>query len=401
MTARPVIFQLLPSLGIGGVEQGAVDMAEALVRAGGRALVASDGGALLPQLRYVGGEHCHFPVPKTWAPWVFYRKVRAFQEILRRNKVQLVHARSRMPAWVAAVACQRERVPLVTTWHGVHQARSRVKRYYNSGLLKGEKVIAVSSHIADRLRSEYQVSDARLVTIARGSDAARFNPQRVNGTRIQALLDRWHVQDETPVIMLPGRMTEWKGHAVLVDALGQLASDHPHLSWVCVLAGPETDPAFARHVYHRACQWGIAERLRFVGPCEDMPAAYALAHMTVVPSCRPEPFGRVAVEAQMMGCPVIGTAQGGLMETIVPDQTGLLVPPRDRHSLGRAIVRLLTADEYDISEMSQRARAHACSLYTKQHMQRATLGVYDTLLGSTLQQQFDEQEDQTEAHDGE
>ncbi|MXV37021.1 MULTISPECIES: glycosyltransferase family 4 protein [unclassified Saccharibacter] len=392
MTPSPVVLQLLPSLGIGGVEQGAVDMAEAVAKAGGRALVASASGSLLPHLRYVGGEFRELPLPKKWSPFVFRRKVKELQTLIRRDQVQLVHARSRYPAWVAAQACKRENIPLVTTWHGVHKARSFIKRSYNTGLLQGDRVIAVSSHIAQRLQAEYGVSAERLVTIARGSDPQRFSMGTVSGPRVQALVDRWHIPEDQPVIVLPGRVTSWKGHALLVEALGQLAVEYPAVPWVCVFVGPETDPAFARRVHRRACDLGIADRLRFVGPCEDMPAVYTLAHMVVVPSCRPEPFGRVAVEAQMMGCPVIGSAQGGLAETIIPHETGLLVPPQDSGALEKAIVTFLMMNPYDRAEMGECAVAHVLQRYTKQQMQRETLGVYDALLGTSLQGYFGQQQ---------
>lgn len=389
MDRVPVILQVLPALGVGGVEQGTIDTAEAVVKAGGRAIVVSDTGALLPRLRYVGGTHYLLPLLKSASPFVFRKKVRLLQHILRHEKVDLVHARSRFPAWVAAAACWKEKIPLVTTWHGVHPARLCFKRYYNAGLLKGARIIAVSQYIAKRLKKEYRIKEERLVTIPRGCDPGYFKADGVSGARVQPLVDQWNIPEDSPVILMPGRVTRWKGQAWLVEALGRLAAQEPELSWVCILVGPETDPSFARYVYRRACRLGIAERLRFVGPCDDMAAAYTLATMVIVPSLRPEPFGRVAIEAQMMGRPVIGTAHGGLLESIISDKTGILVPPHDRDALMKAVKTLLVADDDIKMAMNHDAQEHVLAHYTKQKMQQDTLAVYDDLIGCSLRDHFD------------
>ncbi|MXV44985.1 glycosyltransferase [Saccharibacter sp. 17.LH.SD] len=386
---KPVILQVLPALSVGGVERGAIDMAEAVVQAGGRCLVASDVGAMLPRLRYVGGEHRLLSLPKTFSPIVFSQKVKELRSILRDEGVDLVHARSRYAVWVAVIACRKENVPLVTTWHGVHEARHWLKRFYNAGLTKGQRVIAVSSHIAQRLRNEYRVKKEQLVVIPRGSDPELFDPSSVNGVRVQALLDHWDVPDDSKIILMPGRLTPWKGQAILVRALGQLMQKCIDQPWVCVFLGPETNPKFAQSLYSEARALGIEERLRFAGMCDDMPAAYALSTVVVVPSLKPEPFGRVAIEAQMMGRPVIGTAQGGLAESILPYETGMLVPSDDSAALVEAIETLLNTCENRRDRMGQSARKHVLAHYTKGLMQAATLNVYDALLGTRLEDRFE------------
>ncbi|MCX5616135.1 glycosyltransferase family 4 protein [Bombella sp. TMW 2.2559] len=388
MKQKPVILQVLPALGIGGLERGAIDMAEAISQAGGRALVAAGSGALVARLRYVGGEFVEMEFRKRASLLYFFSRVRALRELIRREGVSLVHARSRYPALVAAVACRKERVPLVTTWHGDHQARFWFKKFYNSGLVRGQRVIAVSEHIGERLRREYRIGDDRLRIIPRGSDPEVFSPDAVRGIQMQGLLERWRISEESRIILMPGRMTRWKGQECLIEALGYLATHHPEQDWVCVMVGPGEDNSYTQMLNKMAEERGIANRLRFAGPCNDMAAAYRLAHVVTVPSLRPEPFGRVPVEAQMMGCWVIGSARGGLKETIQHGESGTLVPAGDYRALAGALREVLDVPPELMAERQDEIRAHALARYTKQHMQKATLGVYDELLSVGLRDAF-------------
>ena len=388
MKQKPVILQVLPALGVGGLERGAIDMAEAISQAGGRALVAAGTGALVARLRYVGGEFVEMEFRKRASPLYFLSRVRALRELIRREGVSLVHARSRYPALVASVACRRERVPLVTTWHGDHQTRFWPKKFYNSGLVRGQRVIAVSEHIGARLRQEYRVGDDRLRIIPRGSDPEVFSPDAVRGIQMQGLLERWRIGEESRIILMPGRMTRWKGQECLIEALGYLATRHPEQDWVCVMVGPGEDNSYTQMLNKMAEERGIATRLRFAGPCKDMAAAYRLAHVVTVPSLRPEPFGRVPVEAQMMGCWVIGSARGGLKETIQHGESGTLVPAGDYRALAGALREVLDVPPELMAERQDEIRAHALARYTKQHMQQATLGVYDELLSLGLKEGF-------------
>lgn len=387
MDKTPVILQVLPALDIGGSEQGTIDMAAAMAQVGARALVASGAGRLLARLNYVGGQHFMLPLSKALSPFVLQRKVTALRRLIRQNHVDLVHARSRYPALVAAIACEKENVPLVTTWHGVHQARSWVKKRYNESLLRGRRVIAVSHHLGQRLQEEYHISSEKMRVIPRGCDPHIFNPETVSGRRIQTLIDRWDLPDGVKVLLVPGRVTAWKGQKTLIKALGRVMQNcfEP---WVCVLVGPETNPSYAQSLYFLARSLGLSERMRFVGTCTDMPAAYRLAHSVIVPSLKAEPFGRVAVEAQMMGCPLIGTSLGGIAETVIDRETGFLVPPGDDVALSAAIIQYLESSEEALAFLSQNARSHVLASYTTFRMQAATLGVYDEILGTNLQNLF-------------
>lgn len=394
MNARPVILQLLPALETGGLEKGAVEIAEAIAKAGGEAVVASRPGPLLLRLRRTGAEHVPFDLASK-SPLSVPRRVRTLRRLIRERNVSLVHARSRVPAWIAWLACRAEGVPLATTWHGLHEARSPFKRLYNSALARGDRVIAISGFIAARLSREYGVGPDRLRLIPRGADPAAFDPGAVSGERVQRLAEAWSVPVGARVILMPGRLSEGKGQAVLLDALSLLPSLSPRgEAWLCVMAGPGGAGRFARRLAARVEALGLRENVRFAPSCDDMPAALALAAVVVAPSLRPEPFGRVPVEAQMMGKPVIGTDQGGMTETITQGQTGVLVPPGDARALAEALAGVLDAAPEALAFLAERARAAMLARYTTRRMQSATLGVYDELLETRLREAFEECEEE-------
>lgn len=389
MTDRPpVILQVLPALGTGGLERGAVEIAAAITQGGGTALVASRPGRLLVQLRHAGARHIDLDLKKK-SPFAVLRRAKDLQALIRSEGVDLVHARSRIPAWAAWIACRRENIPLVTTWHGVHEAKWRGKKLYNSVLARGARVIAISEFIAGRLRSEYGVPESRLRVIPRGADVREFTPGSVSGERVQKLAEVWGGSGEERIILMPARLTAWKGQGVLIEALARLRS-RSDAHWLCVMAGPESDRKFSRRLQQRVHELGLEDHVRFTGTCTDMPAACELASVIVAPSLRPEPFGRTLVEAQMMGRPVIGTAQGAMMETILPGETGLVVPPDDPDALADALNSVLETDEGALGWLAEKARAHAIAHYTTTLMQARTLGVYDELLGTRLRTTFEE-----------
>lgn len=266
----PHILQVLPALGTGGIEQGTVEMAEAIIAAGGRALVAGAMGPLVPKLLAIGAHHIDLPLGQK-SPFAIRRNAKALIQLIRDQRVDLVHARSRAPAWAAWHATRHTDTPFVTTWHGVHKAGFPGKKRYNSVLARGARVIAISTYIATRLRDEYHVGDDRLRLIPRGADMNRFDPSLVNGARIQALAEKWQVPPGTPVVMLPGRLTRWKGQLLLLKAMVHLQTVLPD-PWLCVLVGP-ADPKdrYVQEIDAMATRLGLRERLRFAGRCQDMP----------------------------------------------------------------------------------------------------------------------------------
>ncbi|GAB3590251.1 glycosyltransferase family 4 protein [Acetobacter peroxydans] len=387
--ASPVILQVLPALDQGGVERGTIEMAEAITLAGAQALVVSAGGRLESRLRHAGGTHIPLPRAGSRSPLHILRNARALEQIIRAHGVALVHARSRAPAWAARLACRRAGVPFVTTWHGDHAARFGLKKLYNTVLASGDRVIAISAHIARRLAEEYHVGRDRLRIIPRGADIRQFSPDSVSGQRVHDLAEQWRVPPDAPVILMPGRLTSWKGQALVLEALGQIAARRPDLAWCCVLIGSDSRSGrYAHALSEQAARAGLTERIRFTGHCDDMPAAMAMACIVLAPSLRPEPFGRVVVEAQAMAKPVIVARHGGAIETVQDGETGLAVTPGSATELTDAIETVLDSSEEARAFMGNKARQAVLAHYTTQAMQYATLAVYDELLGTALATHF-------------
>lgn len=383
--SSPVILQILPALEQGGVERGTLEIAEAITQAGGTALVISAGGRLVPSLERLGARHLSLPGCGSKNPVSILRNAGTLARFIQQNGVSLVHARSRAPAWVARLACRRTGTPLVTTWHGVHANSFPGKRHYNAVLASGDRVIAISQHIGQRLEEDYHVGPDRLRVIPRGADTAVFSPDAVSGQRVHRLGEAWNVPAGVPVLLMPGRLTEWKGQCFLLDALAQVKQAAPLAPWICVFAGscPPGAPYGEKLAAH-ASALGLADHVRFAGHCQDMPAAMALADLVVIPSLRPEPFGRVVVEAQAMCRPVIVTAHGAALETVQQGVTGLSVTPGDVSMLAEAILAVLHAPQDSLEAMGYAARAAVLAHYTTYAMQQATLRVYDELLGTHL-----------------
>ncbi len=378
--AAPVVLQVLPSLQAGGVERGTMEIARAVVEAGGTALVASAGGRLVPQLERLGAVHLPLGLMTRDPLSIWLNGVR-LARLIRRHRVDLVHARSRAPAWSARWAARRTGTPFVTTWHGVYSENLPFKRVYNAVMASGDRVIAISRFVAERIAARYAVGPDRLRTIPRGADTAAFDPDAVRGDRIHALARQWQLPD-APVIMLPGRVSAWKGHALLLDALALLRNEAPALDWVCVLVGPSRDGrrSFGSTLVQQAERLELRSRLRFAGHCTDMPAALALAELVVVPSLKPEPFGRAVVEAQAMRRPVLAASHGAALETVEHGVSGYAFPPGDAAALAALLRHVLALPPAERARIGEQARARVLSHYTVQAMQQATLDVYEELL---------------------
>ncbi len=372
----PRILQVLPALDTGGVERGTVEMVQAIVQAGGTALVASAGGRMVAQVERAGGRHVTLAL-MTKDPVNILMNAGRLRRLIREDGVDLVHARSRAPGWSAWLAAQRARVPFVTTWHGVYGETLPGKHAYNSVMARGDRVIAISRYVGGRVAAGYGVDPARLRVIPRGVDPEVFDPGRVVGDKVHKLAQAWRIPTGARVVMLPARLTRWKGAEAVIDAVARLAREDTY----CVLVGSDQGrAAYAGSLEQRAGRLGLQARLRLGGHCDDMPAALMLADVVVSASLKPEPFGRSVIEAQAMGRPVVAFDHGGAAETVQHGQTGFLVPPGDVAGLAEAIGGALDLPAPDREALGWRARAAVLGGFTTAAMQAATLAVYQEVL---------------------
>jgi glycosyltransferase involved in cell wall biosynthesis len=309
-------------------------------------------------------------------PLLIRRNVTLLARLIRRLNIDIVHARSRAPAWSAWSAASATGRHFVTTFHNAYGDGFSLKRWYNSVMARGERVIAISQFVADHAAQMYGVGPERLRTIPRGVDLEMFDPSRIGARRIISLAQQWRLPDGVPVVMLPGRLTRWKGGLDFIAAVAALG----RRDICCVLAGPEQRRGFRRELQASVERNGLAGLFRIVEECRDMPAAYMLADVVVSASSDPEGFGRVIVEAQAMGRPVVATAHGGSCETIEQGLTGWLVPPRDPAGLARAIGEALSLGVDERERFARRTIAHVASRFTREAMCTRTIEVYEELL---------------------
>jgi glycosyltransferase involved in cell wall biosynthesis len=372
----PAVLQVLPSLEAGGVERGTCDVANALVQAGWRSFVASAGGPMTRELERAKARHAELPVDSK-NPFVMRKNIERISRLIESYHIDIVHARSRAPAWSARAAARRTGRPFVTTFHGTYGHGSALKRRYNAVMASGDRVIAISDFIAGHVREVYDIDEARLVTIPRGINLKRFDPAAVSGERMIRLARAWRLPDGVPVIMLPGRLSRWKGQMVLVDALAELGRQDLRC---LLLGGGRARPGYRRALERRIQTKGLGSVVAVIDDCDDMAAAYKLADVVVSASTDPEAFGRVAAEAQAMGRPVIATDHGGARETVIHGETGWLVPPGDVSALSKTIKAALALDVATREAVAVAARDHIEARYSVEAMCQATLEVYEALL---------------------
>ena len=382
--SKRTILQVLPELHTGGVERGTVEVAAAIVARGWRALVVSEGGSLVKQLEAVGGEHITLEHMASKNPYHIARNADYLAQIIQNESVDIVHARSRAPGWSAKIAAERMRKHFITTFHGIYGLDFPFKKLYNSVMTKGERVIAVSNFVAEHIKENYDIDEARLKVIHRGADVTKFGPERALPQRIALLAKEWMLPDDCPpIIMMPGRVTRWKGQDVVIKALAEMKSDN----FLCLLVGDDSKhPEYSAELKSLINQLGLEGRVRLVGNCEYMNEAYAMSHVVVCPSVQPEAFGRVPVEAQACGRPVIATRHGGACETVIEGDTGWLVTPGDVNEMKNALKKALTLDSEEYERMAGNGIWNATENFSTHAMCEKELAVYEEVMSQGYKQ---------------
>jgi len=373
---KPVIMQIIPALGAGGAEQGCIDIAAAILKAGGQALVVSNGGYRINEIKRMGAIHIDLPVHSK-NPLIMWKNIGRIKRLIKKYNVDIVHTRSRAPAWSAWRSCNNTDAHFVTTCHAPYNISGEAKRLYNGSIANGEIIIAISDHVAQYLQDNYTIDKSRIRTIHRGIPMEKFHPTAVTPQRMIDLSNEWRIPDGANVVMLPGRITRWKGHHVLIDAIDKLQRE----DIFCVMIGSDQGrKEYRQELEESINEKNLASKMRIVDQCTDMPAAYMLATVVVSASTDPEGFGRIPVEAQAMGRPIIATDHGGARETILRGKSGWLIPPSDSDALAQSIDEALALDDTQRAILATRSMAHVAQHFTKEIMAEKTLNVYAELL---------------------
>jgi glycosyltransferase involved in cell wall biosynthesis len=387
------ILQVVPRLDAGGSELATIEIAQALSRAGARALIATEGGRMAGEVGKAGGEIVTLPVASK-SPFTILANIGRLVKLIEERRVDLVHARSRAPAWSAFLAARQTLKPFVTTYHGAYGEVGPFKAAYNSVMAKGERVIANSRYTAGVIEERNASAKARIRIIYRGVDRTIFDPLAVDPQAVERLKAAWSVPPGVKVVLHAARLTSIKGQRDLIAAAVRLKAEGALDDAVFILAGDGARDAYREELIGLIEGRGLGNKVRLVGHCGEMPLAYLATHIAVTTSTVPETFGRTSVEAQAMGCPVIVPDLGALPETIIaPEQnkagfTGWLFSPRDVASLANRIGGALALSPAERAAIGARAREHVAANFTLAQMQGSTLAVYDELLGTDLAEQF-------------
>jgi len=372
------VLQVIPALDAGGAERTAVDVARAVVKAGGKAWIATKGGRLAAEAERAGAKIVTGDFD-TKSPMAILRNAETLADVIRTERIAIIHARSRAPAWSAYFAAQRTGAKYVATYHGIYNAKNPIKRWYNSIMAKGDAVIANSQFTADHVVAQHKVDAKKLHVIPRGIDVKGFTPANVTQDRIDAIRKQWNLTPGKPVIVMPGRLTRWKGQLVFIEALARL----PDRTFEAVMVGDAQErDAYVDELHASLKRLNLADIVRIPGHCSDMPAALMAADVIVAPSIEPEAFGRVAVEAQAMGRPIVASRLGAQTETVADGVTGFLFPPGDAEALAQGITRALALSADQRKAMATKARERVLASYSVQAMCEATLKVYRDILRS-------------------
>jgi len=369
------ILQVIPQMHAGGAERTVIEVAQAIVDAGGQAIVVSCGGRLVADLEAVGARHVTLDM-KTKNPLKIWGNAGKLAQLIAAESIDLIHARSRAPAWSAKWAARRTHIPFVTTYHGFYKAKGRLKRWYNSIMAQGDLVIANSEFTANHVRDEHAIEDRRLRVIPRGVDLDQFDPAKVNPDRIRDQRKSWGAGPERLTIVLPGRLTRWKGQSLMIEALARLKLD-PAPLLVCLGEGGGK-LEYQAELRTLAEQAGID--LAMPGHTTDIAAAYLAADLVVCPSLEPEAFGRTAAEAQAMGARVIVADHGGAREVVRDGETGWRAAPGDPDAWATAVKAALSVNADGANTLAQAARKRVRTYFSKAQLQQATLRVYQELL---------------------
>ena len=381
------VLQVIPNLDGGGSEQSVLEHVAALAEVGARPLVATRGGRLIGEMQARGGVWAPFPA-HTKNPLAMVMNVRRLAQLVRDEGVDIIHAHSRAPAWVALGAARRLRIPFVTSYHGFYDRSSYAKGRYNSVMAAGDVVLANSQFTAGLIRRNWPDAAPRIRIVPCGVDLGAFDPRAVGPERVAALRSRWGLEPHQRAVLLPARMTAWKGHKVLIEAAGLLAAGGLEDVAFILLGRADEHERYVRELDGMIAARGLDAIIRRVGHCDDMPAAYLAAAAVTVPSIEPETFGRIAVEAQAIGAPVIASDHGAAPETILAPptaaanmRTGWRTPVGGAAALADAIREALSLGASARSAMAERARAHVASSFSEARAAAATIDAYAEAYG--------------------
>jgi len=371
---KKTILQVVPALISGGVERGTLEIAKKVVESGNNSIVVSAGGPLVDSLVKHGSTHITMNVASK-NPITILLNAKRIADVIRSHDVNIVHARSRAPAWSCYIAAKLTSACLITTFHGIYNFNNYLKKLYNSVMTEGHRVIAVSNFVKQHIINNYKIDKKKITVIHRGVNHDDFSKKHLSDDLIADLKKKYKIPQDAPVLLLPSRMTRWKGHLVLVDALAKIK----HLNFYCIMAGDlAKHPSYVISIRDKIRKYKMQDRVQLFGNEPNVVGLYGISDIVISTSIEPEAFGRTIIEAQSMEKIVIATNIGGASETIKDGVSGFHVSPNNSDELAQKIEHALSIlGSPDARKITTTARKDVRTKFSLNLMLEKTLSIYD------------------------
>ena len=383
MSSNIKILQVIPRLGYGGAETGCYDIAHYLPENNCKSFIVTSGGELTKFIDKEKVKLIRLPVHSKNPLLIFLNSVFLIGIILFFN-ISIVHARSRAPAWSCFLATRLTRRKFVTTFHGTYNFSGKIKKYYNSIMVRSDLIIAGSNFIFSHIKenySEFLKLNKKFLVIFRGINIDYFDPSTKLDTDEKKLLQKWEINKEKKIILVPGRLTSWKGQELLIESINLVKIELGYEAFhVVILGNDQGRNLYKKKLIRLTEQYRLNNQIKFIDHCKDMALAYQVSDIVISPSIEPEAFGRVAVEAQSMEKLIIASNIGGSNETIINEKTGLLFESGDAKSLSKRIIQALTMDEESIKSIGREGRKNIIKKFNVEKMCFSTYSEYKRLL---------------------
>ena len=383
MSSKLKVLQVIPKLGYGGAETGCFDIAHYLFENNCSSFLITNGGPLTKFINKKKVKYIRLPV-NSKNPIIMLLNTILISVIVFFYNIDIIHARSRAPAWSCFLASKITRKKFVTTFHGTYNFKSKIKKFYNSVMLRSDLVIAGSNFIFSHIKEnykEYLNNSKKFLVIFRGINIDYFDPSTTFTEDEDKLFKSWNLEVEKKTILLPGRITEWKGHEMFIEAMNKINIQLGHKSFKAVILGSDQGrDLYKKKLIRLVEQYRMNDQIKFVDHCENMPLAYKISDLIVSTSIEPEAFGRIAVEAQSMEKPIIASNLGGSKETIVNNKTGILFDAGDSDDLSKKIIEFFNFDKSTIEQMGKEGRKNVSAKFNVEKMCFSTYSEYKKLI---------------------
>ncbi len=383
MSSNIKVLQVIPKLGYGGAETGCYDIAHYLPENGCESFIVTSGGELTKFVDKKKVKLIKLPVHSK-NPLLILINTILLIGIILFFKISIVHARSRAPAWSCLFATKLTNRKFVTTFHGTYNFNGSLKKFYNSVMVRSDLIIAGSNFIFSHIKenySEFLKSQKKFLVIFRGINVDYFDSSTKLENDEKNLLQKWNINDEKKIILMPGRLTSWKGQELFIEAINLVKIELGYEAFHAVILGNDQGrDLYKKKLIRLTEQYHLTKQIKFIDHCEDMALAYKVSDIIVSASIEPEAFGRVAVEAQSMEKLIIASNIGGSNETIIDEKTGFLFKSGDAESLSKKIIHGLTMDETSRNLMGKEGRNNIIKKFNVEKMCFSTYSEYKRLL---------------------